>query len=152
MADIVNSATRSRMMSSIRGANTKPEMVLRRLLHASGIRYRLFARDLPGKPDLVFAGKRAVVFVNGCFWHRHEGCHWCTVPATNVSFWQKKFEGNMARDIRNTAHLREMGWRVAIVWECALKGEVAEQTSRALQDWLASGDDHFETEVMRHRS
>ncbi|MEM6899538.1 MAG: very short patch repair endonuclease [Pseudomonadota bacterium] len=117
MADIVNSATRSRMMSSMRGANTKPEMVLRRLLHASGLRYRLFARDLPGKPDLVFSGKRAVVFVNGCFWHRHEGCHWCSVPATNTSFWKEKFESNVARDIRNTASLREMGWRVATVWE-----------------------------------
>ncbi|MEM7560080.1 MAG: very short patch repair endonuclease [Planctomycetota bacterium] len=152
MADIVNSATRSRMMSSIRGANTKPEMVLRRLLHASGLRYRLFARELPGKPDLVFSGKRAVVFVNGCFWHRHEGCHWCTVPATNASFWKEKFESNVARDIRNTANLHELGWRVATVWECALKGEEAERTSRALQEWLESERDHFETQVIRHRT
>ena len=97
MVDTVDSATRSRMMAGIRGKDTKPERVLRQRLHAAGIRFRLHAPGLPGKPDLVFPRYKAVAFVHGCFWHRHEGCHWCTTPASNTEFWQTKFDHNVVR-------------------------------------------------------
>lgn len=126
---------RSRMMSSIRGKNTRPELILRSLLFARGFRYRLHARQLPGSPDLVFHRYRAVVFVHGCFWHRHEGCRYTTTPKANHLFWQQKFQENVARDRRHVETLHEQGWRVAIVWECSLK-QSAEETARAVENWL----------------
>jgi DNA mismatch endonuclease, patch repair protein len=149
MVDIVNTSTRSRIMASIRGTNTKPEMVLRRLLHASGLRYRLHARNLPGKPDIVFPRRKAVVFVHGCFWHRHSGCHWCTTPAANSGFWSKKFAENVKRDQRCVEELLELDWRVGTVWECALRGEEAPRTSILLQNWLGSNSLQFETDLIR---
>ncbi len=105
-------------MSRVRGRDTLPEMRVRRLLHAAGLRYRLHGKSLPGKPDLVFAGLNAVVFVHGCFWHMHK-CKWGKpVPATNRSFWAEKRLGNVSRDKKNRAALKAAGWRVFEVWEC----------------------------------
>ena len=126
---------RSRMMSSIRGKNTRPERILRSLLFARGFRYRLHVRGLPGSPDLVFPKRRAVVFVHGCFWHRHEGCRYTTTPRTNEDFWRQKFQGNVARDRRHAEMLHALGWRVAVVWECALKHSAVD-TAEAVEVWL----------------
>ncbi len=135
MVDVVDPTKRSSMMAGIRGRDTKPEMVLRHALHALGFRYRLHVRKLPGKPDLVFPKFRAAVFVNGCFWHRHEGCRFTTTPATRPDFWKDKFEGNVARDRRNVLALMDLGWRVAIVWECALRKD-ADAVAIELSKWL----------------
>lgn len=143
MADIVDPTTRSRMMASIRGANTKPEIRLRKALHALGFRYRLHDRRLPGSPDLVLPRYHAVVFVHGCFWHRHQGCRFATTPATRPDFWRSKFEQNKARDQRSHESLLSAGWRVATVWECALRGVKAEQTVASLAHWLKDGGNTF---------
>ncbi len=119
MADVVDRATRSRMMSAIRGRDTRPELEVRRLLHREGLRFRLHAA-LPGKPDLVFPKYEAVVFVHGCFWHRHPNCRYATTPASNQEFWQAKFNANVARDKRVVARLRREGWRVFTVWACRI--------------------------------
>ena len=116
--DIVDRATRSRMMSGIRGRNTKPEVMVRRALHAAGLRFRLHRRDLPGVPDIVLPRWRAVVFVHGCFWHRHPGCRYATTPATNRAFWARKLSQNVLRDARQLRALRQLGWRVFVLWEC----------------------------------
>lgn len=121
MADVVDAATRSRMMSGIKGRDTKPEWIIRRGLHKLGYRYRLHARELPGRPDLVFAKHHAVVFIHGCFWHGH-GCTLFKWPKTREDFWRTKIGGNQARDARAIEALTRQGWRVAIVWECALRG------------------------------
>ena len=118
MADVVDAKTRSRMMSAIRGKDTGPEMLVRRYLHACGLRYRLHLRGLPGRPDLVFPGYRTVVFVHGCFWHRHPACRFATTPATRAEFWADKFVRNVARDQTNTAALAALGWQVLTIWEC----------------------------------
>ncbi|PJI45639.1 MAG: very short patch repair endonuclease [Rhizobium sp.] len=141
MADIVDKQTRSRMMAGIRGKDTKPELVLRRALHARGFRFRLHAKDVPGRPDLVFSKHRAVVFVHGCFWHRHEGCRFATIPSTRPEFWQEKFEANVARDSAVVETLLNRGWRVATVWECALrKPDAVQATTESVALWLASGE------------
>lgn len=116
--DVVSAERRSAMMSRIRGRNTKPELVVRRLAHALGYRFRLHRRDLPGAPDLVFPGRRKVVFVHGCFWHRHPGCRFAYYPKSNVEFWKKKFDSNVERDARVLRELRETGWSPIIIWEC----------------------------------
>ena len=105
-------------MSHVRGRDTKPELLVRRLLHAAGLRYRLHGKGLPGKPDLVFASRAAVVFVHGCFWHMHECRLGKPVPATNKEFWATKRRGNAERDARNRAALKKAGWRVFEIWEC----------------------------------
>lgn len=122
MPDIVSSDNRSRMMSGIRGANTKPEILVRRVLHSHGLRFRLHRKDLPGKPDVVFVRQRTVIFVNGCFWHAHE-CSTFKWPKSNPEFWRQKLLGNRERDRRNLIALRDIGWRVIVVWECALRGK-----------------------------
>lgn len=140
MPDVVDKATRSRMMSGIKGADTKPELIIRSGLHKRGYRFRLHDKKLPGRPDLVFPKYGAVIFVNGCFWHKHD-CHLFKWPKTRKEFWRKKIEGNASRDARNIAALREQGWRVLTIWECALKGktrrpeaEVLYLAARWLQD------------------
>lgn len=119
--DVVDVATRSRMMSGIRSRDTKPEMIVRKYLHARGFRYRLHARDLPGSPDLILPKHRVAIFVHGCFWHRHSGCRYTTTPASNVERWQRKFDANVERDVRKETLLQSEGWRVIVVWECELR-------------------------------
>lgn len=120
MVDIVNRETRSRMMSGIRGKNTTPELLVRKYLHGRGLRFRLHAKNLPGKPDLVFPKYKAVVFVHGCFWHQHPRCKLATMPASNVEFWKQKLGANRERDQRNKRMLKALGWSVLTVWECRL--------------------------------
>jgi DNA mismatch endonuclease (patch repair protein) len=121
MADTLSPEERSRRMADVRSVDTKPEMAIRRLVHGMGYRYRLHCRDLPGKPDLVFRSRHAIVFVHGCFWHRHVGCPLARLPKSRVGFWSAKLEGNRERDARKIAALRKAGWRVFVVWECELK-------------------------------
>lgn len=121
MPDVVDAATRSRMMAGIKGKDTKPEMLLRRGLHARGLRYRLHDRRLPGRPDMVFPARRAVLFAHGCFWHGHD-CLLFRLPSTRTEFWSAKIDRNREVDARSTAALAGAGWRVGVVWECALRG------------------------------
>lgn len=121
MADIVSVEKRSSMMAAVRRKNTKPELNLRRALHRAGLRFRLHRRDLPGTPDIVFPRARVAVFVNGCFWHRHEGCAKSTTPATRTDFWLQKFASNVARDGRTRVFLEQAGWRVIVIWECEVR-------------------------------
>lgn len=118
MTDIVDRRTRSRMMSGIRGKNTKPELAVRSFLHRRGLRFRLHARHLPGRPDLVLPRYRTVVHVHGCFWHRHSRCRFAYMPASNRKFWENKLAGNAERDRRNDRELRRLGWRSITIWEC----------------------------------
>ena len=145
MPDKMDSATRSRVMAAIGSRDTVPEAVLRRALHARGLRFRLHSGKLPGTPDLEFRRFRAVCFVNGCFWHRHDGCRYATTPATREEFWQAKFSSNVERDGRVQRDLLESGWRIAVGWECALRrgGEVV--TALHLDRWLRGSDRTFET-------
>lgn len=121
MADTLTPRERSERMARIRSRDTKPELALRKALHALGLRYRLGSK-LPGKPDLVFPRHKAVVFVHGCFWHRHEGCKVATTPKSNTPFWTEKFERNVSRDQRVARELEAAGWRVFVAWECELTG------------------------------
>lgn len=121
MTDIVHTKTRSRMMAGIKGKNTQPELLLRSELHRRGFRYRLHYKGLPGKPDIVLPKYRAIILVNGCFWHGHN-CHLFKWPSTRPEFWRQKIEGNHARDQRNLAHYRHEGWKTLLIWECSLKG------------------------------
>ena len=138
MADIVDPETRSRMMSGIRGKNTRPELALRRALHARGFRYRLHDKRLPGKPDLVLPRFHAAIFVHGCFWHSHEGCKYATTPATRPELWQAKFRENAERDQRNFDALLALGWRVAVVWECEIRKDLGEAAART-ESWINDG-------------
>jgi DNA mismatch endonuclease, patch repair protein len=116
--DIVSRATRSRMMSGIRGRDTAPERRVRSVAHRLGYRFRLHRSDLPGKPDLVFPARRKIIFVHGCYWHRHPGCQYCYEPKSNVAFWTRKFSGNVSRDARVLGQLTAAGWDPMVVWEC----------------------------------
>jgi len=118
MTDVLTPEQRRRNMSAIRGADTKPEMIVRALAHAMGVRFRLHRRDLPGKPDLVFPSRRKVIFVHGCFWHVHDCPYGRVKPSTNAGFWADKRAGNAARDRRNVASLEAHGWKVLLIWEC----------------------------------
>jgi len=138
MVDSVDAATRSRMMAGIRSGNTKPKLVLRKELHARGFRFRLHRRDLPGRPDLVFPRYRACVFVHGCFWHRHPDCRFATIPATRADFWLAKFALNVQRDRKSIAALRDLDWRVGVVWECALRPANSERAISLVTEWLHS--------------
>jgi len=151
MVDVVDAATRSRMMSGIRGTDTRPETFLRKALHRAGFRYRLHAAKLPGRPDIVLASRRAAIFMHGCFWHRHEGCHWCTTPASNVEFWRSKFERNVERDRTVVETLHSMEWRTAIIWECGLRQPYAASTLEDIVTWLRSDDVAYESALVRPR-
>lgn len=140
MADIVDAATRSRMMASIRGRNTRPEVALRSALHRLGLRFRLHRAGLPGRPDIVLPRHRAVVFVHGCFWHRHPGCRLAYDPRSREEFWQAKFAGTVERDARQRTALLDGGWRVATVWECALRKRGAGEIAAELAGWLEGGE------------
>jgi DNA mismatch endonuclease (patch repair protein) len=137
MTDVVDPDTRSRMMSGIRGKNTKPELVLRKELHKSGYRFRLHDKNLPGKPDIVLRKYNAVIFINGCFWHRHE-CHLFKWPKTRPEFWREKINKNHENDKQALKNLATQGWRVCVVWECALKGKSKDLPSviNKITKWL----------------
>lgn len=133
------------MMAGIGGKNTRPERCLRSALHARGLRFRIHAKELPGKPDIFLPRFRAAIFVHGCFWHRHRGCRYTTTPATRPEFWQEKFAGNVHRDAATVAALRKMEWRVAVVWECALRtAEDVDASVTTLSAWLHGCDDTLE--------
>lgn len=119
--DVVDKSTRSRMMSTITGRNTKPEITVRKFLHARGYRFRLHKKDLPGRPDIVLPKWKTCIFVHGCFWHRHANCRYAATPKTRPEFWAKKFRENVARDQRNMDALHAAGWRCYVVWECELR-------------------------------
>ena len=121
-------------MSQIGSKDTQPELIVRRLITEMGLRYRLHRRDLPGKPDIVFGPRRLVLFVHGCFWHRHRGCRMASTPSANAAFWQTKFDANTARDRRNTTVLKRAGWRVAVIWKCETRQP--ERLARRLQRLL----------------
>lgn len=152
MTDIVDSQTRSRMMRGITGKNTRPEMALRSALHRRGLRFGLHRKDLPGKPDIVMPRFNAVIFVHGCFWHRHEHCRLATTPQTRPQFWRDKFAANVARDRSNLARLDEAGWRTAIVWECVLREQDPSAYVDTLTDWLFSNDKHLEIRATREQA
>lgn len=139
MADIVDKETRSQMMSGIRAKNTRPEMFLRQGLHALGFRFRLHAKDIPGKPDIVLPKYRALVVVHGCFWHGHN-CRYFKLPQTRPEFWQEKIEANRKRDLRDAELQHNSGWRSLIVWECAvragMKSKPAIDLVTLVSDWL----------------
>src|SRR5690606_3320730 len=131
--DVVDSVTRSRMMSCIRGKDTQPELAVRSYLHRKGLRFRLHAK-LPGKPDLAFAKHKPVIFVHGCFWHRHKGCRFATTPKTRPEFWQAKFTANVKRDALVTERLEASGWRVLVVWACQTSTEELDALAATIRD------------------
>ncbi len=140
MTDVHDPATRSRNMAAVRARDTKPELMIRKALHRAGLRYRLNARDLPGRPDIVLPRYRAVVFVHGCFWHRHE-CDLFRWPESRTEFWREKLDANAARDVKAADALEEAGWRQAVIWECALKGRKKrdfQDTMQRLIAWIRS--------------
>lgn len=145
MVDIVNIQTRSRMMASIKGKNTKPEILIRKELHARGYRYRLHDKNLPGKPDVVLSMYSAVIFVNGCFWHGHD-CHIFKIPKSNVNFWKDKISRNKERDTEVMGKLISLGWRVGVIWECSLVGKTKKNFNElleAIEAWLHSSDSYL---------
>jgi DNA mismatch endonuclease (patch repair protein) len=121
--DTIAGDHRSWLMSRVKGSNTKPEIVVRQVAHALGLRFRLHAKDLPGRPDILFPRHRIVIFVHGCFWHRHAGCKKTTMPKTRVEFWQRKFDANIARDRLAEEQLQAAKWRVETVWECQTRSQ-----------------------------
>lgn len=123
MTDTLTREHRSWNMSRIKGRDTKPELLLRSLLHRAGFRFRVHAKDLPGKPDIVLPKYKVAIFVHGCFWHRHAGCRNATMPSTRAEFWSEKFRGNVERDARNIAAISDAGWSALTVWECDLKSD-----------------------------
>jgi DNA mismatch endonuclease (patch repair protein) len=146
MVDIVSSETRSRMMSGIRGKNTKPEILIRKVLFAQGFRYRIHDKNLPGKPDLVLPKYKAVIFIQGCFWHLHD-CHLFKWPKSREDFWREKIESNKARDVKVIRDITASGWRILIIWECALKGKTRrslEELSDMVVDWIRSDTPYLE--------
>lgn len=132
MADVHNKATRSYNMSRIKGADTKPEMLVRRFLHSSGLRYRLHSKNFPGRPDITIHKYRAVIFVNGCFWHGHVGCKYFVIPKTRSEWWKDKIELTSNRDNKAIEALKELGWRPIVIWECELKPDKRESSLKNL--------------------
>lgn len=128
MADNHTKEVRSMNMSHIRSTNTKPEELVRKYLFSRGFRYRKNDKRYPGKPDIVLPKYKTVIFVNGCFWHKHEGCRYFVWPKSNIEFWKEKITKNINRDIKNYCELEAMGWNVLIVWECELKKDIREKT------------------------
>lgn len=141
MADIVDATTRSRMMSGIRGKDTKPELIVRRGLHGMGFRFRLHGAKLPGRPDLVLPKYGAAILVHGCFWHAHN-CSLAKMPKTRPEFWREKLAGNQARDARQLGELQTLGFRTLVIWECAVRGpqDLLVYTLDSAASWLRSGE------------
>lgn len=142
MTDIVDPKTRSKMMSGIKGKDTKPELQIRSALHRHGFRFRLHYNKLPGKPDIALPKHRALILVHGCFWHGHD-CHLFKWPRTNQEFWRKKIEDNMLRDRKRLAEYSSAGWRSLIIWECALKGTLRISLTSLvshIENWINRGE------------
>lgn len=135
---------RRRTMSRVRSKDTSLEVRVRSALHAHGFRFRIHRKDLPGTPDIVFAQYRAIVLVHGCFWHRHAGCKHTTDPATRPEFWQRKFQATIERDNRVVDELFEKGWRIGVVWGCALQGGQEVDVAMTIGNWLKFGDRYIE--------
>lgn len=125
MADRLSPFERSENMRRVKGKDTDPELIVRRALHAMGLRFRLHRKDMPGRPDIVLPGRRTVIFVHGCFWHRHEGCKRATMPVQRSEFWDAKFNRTIARDREQIAALTALGWRVTVLWECNVRKSAA---------------------------
>lgn len=123
MADIVSRSKRKEMMSKVKQRHTKPEIAVRKLLHRLGYRFRLHSKKLPGTPDIVLPKYKSVIFVHGCFWHQHEGCRKARRPTSNVEFWNEKLDKNIERDKRKESELKDLGWKVLIIWDCEIKDE-----------------------------
>jgi DNA mismatch endonuclease (patch repair protein) len=134
MADHVDPATRSRIMSAVHSKDTMPEVRVRKMLHSMGYRYRLHVAKLPGKPDIVFPSRHKIVFVHGCFWHRHRSCRYATTPKTRPEYWEEKFSANVTRDRATVRKLKQMGWTIATVWQCQLKNP--ERLAERLHEFL----------------
>jgi DNA mismatch endonuclease, patch repair protein len=147
LADRIDKATRSRIMSAVRSVGTRPEMRVRSALHRQGFRFRLHIKQLPGTPDLVLRKYKAVIFINGCFWHQHTHCKHSHIPQTRSEFWQKKFNRNVARDQKVMYQLKVMGWRAAIIWECGLTKKMQEESLKRLALWLRWGSEYIEIPV-----
>jgi len=145
LTDIVDSNVRSRMMSGIKSKDTQPEMIVRRYLHGLGFRYRLHSSSLPGRPDIVLPKYRTIIFVHGCFWHRHLNCSLAYTPKSNVEMWQKKFSNNVSRDNKVYTDLNHTGWKIIIVWECSLRKN-ANKTLVALSTAILNNQ--FQTEFI----
>lgn len=141
MTDTVDRRTRSRIMKAVPRRNTHPELIVRRALHRLGFRFRVTDHRLPGSPDIKLSRFRAVVFVHGCFWHRHKGCRFATMPASNRAWWTEKFTRNVSRDAEKARALIDAGWRVMVVWECALRdaGVERDRVIAELAEWIRCG-------------
>jgi len=139
--DTLSPANRSLLMSKVHGKNTKPEMAVRKCLHALGFRFRLHRKNLPGKPDIVLPKYKTVIFVHGCFWHRHPWCRKTTIPSTNTEFWEEKFLKNRERDAMNRKDLEALGWKVIAIWECETNNR---SFARNLLENLSNSDPHCE--------
>jgi DNA mismatch endonuclease (patch repair protein) len=137
----MDAGTRHRIMASIRKRDTRPEIAVRRALHAQGLRFRLHRNDLPGTPDVVLPGRRLVVFIHGCFWHQHPGCKWSRMPSGNLSYWGPKLARNVERDLRSRQELEALGWRVLVIWECEARDEMRlQETARSIASGHADSD------------
>lgn len=147
MADIVSPEKRSQMMSGIRGKNTLPEMIIRKALHKLGFRYRINVRNLPGKPDLVFARYKAVIFIHGCFWHGHEDCRLFKWPSSRIEFWKTKIIRNRELDQAAVGKLLSEGWRVGVIWECSMRGKSKRTKDYIINrttGWILSNKPYFQ--------
>lgn len=134
--DIYSKQKRSEIMSLISGKNTKPEIVIRKIAHSLGYRFRLHKKDLPGKPDIVFPKYKKVIFVNGCFWHSHKNCKRSKLPTTNAKFWKEKIEGNKKKDKSNYIRLKKLGWDYMVIWQCEIKDSNKEKIEKRLLEFL----------------
>jgi|TARA_B100000809_G_C14817687_1_gene416252 DNA mismatch endonuclease Vsr len=153
MPDVHDRATRSRNMAAIKGKNTKPEILIRKELFRRGFRFRIHDKKLPGKPDIVLPKYKAVIFVHGCFWHGHD-CSLFKVPQTRTEFWMEKIRGNQERDARNQSDLRQLGWRVCTIWECALKGNLKisiEDAGDHMSKWLLASSMRLKLDEHRQK-
>lgn len=145
MSDIFSSEKRSKIMSKVKGEDTKPEMKVRRYLHSKGFRYRLHQKSLPGSPDLVFKKYNAIIFVNGCFWHGHENCKYAKLPKSRKSYWKNKISKNKKRDKKAINNLLNNSWRVLVIWSCSLKNKkLLEKKLQLVEKWLINGNNYKE--------
>lgn len=141
MADVMTPEQRSRCMAAVKGKDTKPEMIVRKYLFSQGLRFRVQVRKLPGNPDIVLPKYKTVIFVNGCFWHGHEGCKYFRLPKSNVEFWKEKIERNIERDRESMRALLDLGWKVIRVWECELRNKAnREETLNKIYNSITSSD------------